>query len=111
MLKDIIGYSAAFCLVLILFPQIQKAYKTKKLDDIAYGFLFLQFITCCLFLTYGILINELPMIIANSLIFIQSAILFYMKIIYSKDKNIDTNENENEYYYNKVNNIIYLTEI
>ena len=83
MIKDIIGYIAATSLILILFPQLHKTYKTKKVDDIAYGFILLQILTCILFLTYGILLNEIPMIIANIMIFLQSLILIYFKISYT----------------------------
>ena len=86
MIKDIIGFTAAFFLVIILFPQIYKTYKSKKVDDLAYGFLFLQTFTSVLFLIYGILLNEIPMIASNIMIFIQSMIMVGFKIIYTKPR-------------------------
>ena len=100
MIKDIIGYTAAVSLILILFPQLHKTYKTKKVDDIAYGFIFLQILTCFLFLTYGILLKEIPMILSNVMIFLQSLLLIYFKIIYKNNNNNNNN----------VNNLINQTE-
>lgn len=82
--KDILGYSAAFCLVITLLPQLYFTWKTKKAEDISYGFLGLQIITCLLFLTYGILLEEIPLIAANSLVITQSISLLIMKIVYSR---------------------------
>lgn len=83
-IKDIVGYSAAFCLVITLLPQLYFTWKTKKANDISYGFLFLQIITCLLFLTYGILLKETPLITANSMVITQSILLFIMKVVYSR---------------------------
>ena len=86
--KDIFGYSAAGCLIITLFPQLIHTYKTKKSSDISYGFLILQVTTCILFLIYGILLREIPLIISNTLVLTQSFVLFFFKIIYSKNENI-----------------------
>ncbi len=89
--KDIIGYLAASSLIIILCPQLYKTYQTKKVDDIAYGFIFLQILTSILFLTYGILLKEIPMILANIMIFIQSGILIMFKIMYTKKEQLPLN--------------------
>ena len=94
--KDIVGFTAAFCLVITLLPQLYYTWKTKKADDISYGFLFLQLTTCLLFLIYGILIFEIPLITANSLVISQSFALTIMKIIFEKkNKNEKKEENNN----------------
>lgn len=85
MIKDILGYSAAVCLVITLLPQVHLTWKSKRADDISYGFLCLQLLTCFLFLSYGILLEELPLIIANSLVIIQSLMLFSFKCIFSRN--------------------------
>ena len=85
--KDIFGYSAACCLVITLLPQLIYTYKTKKSNDISYCFLILQVTTCILFLIYGILLKEIPLIISNTLVLTQSFVLFFFKIKYSKNEN------------------------
>ena len=94
MIKDILGYSAAVCLIITLLPQVHLTWKTKRADDISYGFLCLQMITCLLFTTYGILLEEIPLIIANSLVITQSISLFIMKIVYSKNDKIKITNTE-----------------
>jgi len=93
-IKDILGYSAAFCLVITLLPQLYFTWKTKKAYDISYGFLCLQIITCLLFLSYGVFLEEIPLIIANSMVTTQSISLFIMKIVYSKNDKIKISNTE-----------------
>lgn len=83
LVKNILGYSAAVSLIITLIPQIYYIYKRKKADDISYFFFGLQILTCTLFLIYGILLEELPLIIANTLVLLQSFILYLFKYRYS----------------------------
>ena len=78
--KDFVGFSASISLTITLLPQLYKTFKHKKLDDISYGFFFLNILTCSLFLTYGILLNEIPLILANIIVLTQWLILFSAKI-------------------------------
>jgi|TARA_B110001469_G_scaffold755_1_gene883 MtN3 and saliva related transmembrane protein len=81
--KEIFGYLGAFFLTITLLPQLWHTYKNKKMDDVSYGFLGIQVITCSLFLTYGILLEELPLILANVIVLIQTFLLINFKFIYS----------------------------
>ena len=80
---SIIGYTAAIFLVISLLPQLLHTYKTKKVNDLSYLFLCLQIITCILFLIYGALLEEVPLLLANGCVLLQLVILFYFKKIYS----------------------------
>ena len=82
--SDIIGYLASTCLIVTLLPQIYHTLKTKRVDDISYLFLMFQLLTCALFLSYGILINQNPLIIANSLVGTQVIIMCCLKYSFSK---------------------------
>lgn len=88
MLKDILGYCAAASLVITLIPQLYYTFKKKKADDISYGFLCLQVLTCLLFLIYGILLEETPLIVANTLVLTQSFMLSLMKWYFSIKRRI-----------------------
>ena len=87
---QVIGYLAAFFLVITLLPQVYHTYKLKNADSISIYFLLLQVKTCSLFLTYGILLEEMPLILANCLVLIQSFILLAFKIHYSKKNKVAT---------------------
>ncbi len=80
---EIIGYLATFSLVITLIPQITHTLKTKKVDDISYIFITFQVITCILFLTYGIMIYQNPLIVANSIVLFQVILFLSLKIKYS----------------------------
>lgn len=80
---QIIGYSAAIFLIVTLLPQIHHTYKTKKVDDLSYFFIVLNLITSSLFLLYGILLQELPLIIANIFLIFQNITLIIFKKIYT----------------------------
>ena len=83
---QVVGYIGAVFLTITLFPQLYYTYKLKNADSISIYFLLLQIKTCSLFLTYGILLRELPLILANTLVLLQSFILFLLKIHYSRKK-------------------------
>ena len=84
MSTEIVGYLGAGCLTITLLPQLYHTIKTKKVDDISFGFIALQIITCILFLIYGIMLKEKPLIIANSLVGIQIIIFLGLKILFKK---------------------------
>ena len=83
MLVDIFGYAGAFFLTITLLPQIHKTYREKKMDDFSCGFFCIQVITCVCFLVYGILLEALPLIIANTIVLSQTFLLINFKIRYS----------------------------
>jgi MtN3 and saliva related transmembrane protein len=80
---DPVGYAAATSLCMILVPQLMHILKVKKMDQISWYFLILNLITSILFLTYGILLEALPMIIANIILCIQNIVLIFLKIKYN----------------------------
>jgi len=87
-IKDIFGYGAAVCLVITLLPQLYYTWQTKHVLDISYGFLCLQILTCTLFLTYGIILKELPIIIANCVVLTQTFILLFFRYKFSVNNKI-----------------------
>ena len=78
-----IGYVGAVLLDITLLPQLYKTFKSKQTRDISIYFMFLQIITCIFFLIYGILLNEVPIMMANSILMCELLLLLYAKIIYS----------------------------
>ena len=87
--KDIFGFLGAFFLTVTLIPQLLYSYREKKMDDISKGFLGIQVLTCVCFLTYGILLQEIPLILANIIVLGQTFVLIFFKITFSSN-NIST---------------------
>jgi len=81
--KTIIGYTGGTLLNITFIPQIYKTFKSKKTDDISIYFMGSQMITSIFCLTYAILLDENPLILSNSILFIELLALFIGKIMYS----------------------------
>jgi MtN3 and saliva related transmembrane protein len=75
----ILGLIAALFTTASLLPQLFKAWKTKSTKDISTG----MFILFCggvfLWFLYGVFVNDFPIIIANSLAFVQAVIILVLK--------------------------------
>ena len=82
-ITEVIGYCGAACLTISLIPQIIHTIKTKRVSDISYGFISLQILTCILFLIYGIMLLEKPLIIANGIVLLQLLLFLGLKLKYN----------------------------
>lgn len=77
-----IGFLAAFCTTISFLPQAIKVYKTKSTKDISL-YMFLIFTVGVLsWLIYGLIINDLPVILANAVTLILSFFILIYKIRY-----------------------------
>ena len=78
----IIGLMAAVLSTISFLPQVLQAFRTKHTKDISLATFLLLSIGIILWLIYGILIGELPIILANSVTLILSLSILIMKIKY-----------------------------
>lgn len=78
----IIGLIAAAFTTFALCPQLFKIWKTKSTKDISIGMFLLYGGGVSLWFTYGIFLKDLPIILANSLAFIQALIILVLKMKY-----------------------------
>jgi MtN3 and saliva related transmembrane protein len=78
----IIGLIAALFTTVSLLPQLIKVYKTKSTKDISTGMFTLFGAGVLLWFVYGVFVNDLPIIVANSLAFIQAAVILFFKARY-----------------------------
>ncbi|MCX6644074.1 MAG: SemiSWEET transporter [Candidatus Bathyarchaeota archaeon] len=78
----IIGLIAAAFTTIALFPQLLKVWKTKSTKDISTGMFALYCGGVFLWFVYGVYLNDLPIMIANSLAFIQAFIILMLKAKY-----------------------------
>jgi len=77
---EIIGLTAAAMGGISLLPQVLKVLKTKSTKDISREMFLLLAGSIFLWLVYGILLNNLPIIMANFFGFIQALIILFFKI-------------------------------
>ena len=77
---SIIGLTAAAMGGISLFPQVLKVIRTKSTKDISREMFLLLAGSIFLWLIYGVLLNNFPIIIANFFGFIQALIILFFKI-------------------------------
>lgn len=70
-------------------PQVVRAWRTRKVRDISIWQPILLCVGMALWLVYGILIDDLPLIAANSFSLLCYAVLLTLKILY-RDKGDDS---------------------
>jgi MtN3 and saliva related transmembrane protein len=80
-----IGFVATGFAVSSTVPQISKALRTKKSDDISLRFIVVLIIGLSLWVIYGIGKKDVVLIIGNSIAVILNTILLILKIKYSRD--------------------------
>lgn len=86
----IVGYIAGFCTAIAQFPQAYKVIKTGDTRSISVGMYSIMTFGIMLWLIYGILIPDLPMIVSNIVCLIPSIYILYMTFrnLNSKKQNL-----------------------
>ena len=76
----LIGLAAAFCTTIAFLPQVVKTWRTRSTGDISLV-MFLVFTSgIFLWLVYGLIIGDLPLIIANGITLVLSGTILYFKL-------------------------------
>ncbi|MCK4734791.1 MAG: SemiSWEET transporter [Methanophagales archaeon] len=78
----IIGLLAAMCTTIAFLPQVIKTVKTKETKDISRLMYIILTTGILLWVVYGLLTMDLPIILANSITFILALIVLMLKIIH-----------------------------
>jgi MtN3 and saliva related transmembrane protein len=78
----ILGLVAACGTTIALLPQTIKSIKTKQTKDISLGMYVLFVVGVFLWLIYGILIKDLPVILANAVTLIFASTILALKLKY-----------------------------
>jgi MtN3 and saliva related transmembrane protein len=84
-LLPIIGFAATSFAVSSTVPQIGKALKTKRSEDVSIRFIIVLIIGLLLWVVYGIGKNDIVLIIGNSTAVALNAFMLYLKIKYSRN--------------------------
>ena len=77
-----IGFFAAFCTTFAFLPQAIKVYQTKSTRDISLYMFLIFTIGVLSWLIYGLIINDLPVILANAVTLVLSFFILIYKILY-----------------------------
>jgi MtN3 and saliva related transmembrane protein len=79
---SLLGFAAGTLTTLSFIPQVHKAWRTKRCDDLSWTMLIAFGAGIVLWLTYGILLRAAPIIVANAFTLILIVVLLYLKIEY-----------------------------
>lgn len=78
----VVGLVAAALTVASFFPQLMKVFKTRSTRDISLGMFSIFCVAVFTWSAYGVLTNDLPVIIANVLVFLQALVIVAFKVKY-----------------------------
>ncbi|MEK6969155.1 MAG: SemiSWEET transporter [Nanoarchaeota archaeon] len=79
---DIIGYAAGFLILISIIPQIIKSWKTKSTKDISLLRYLIYAAGVVLWLVYGIVLYNGPMMVVNGINLILASSILYLKFKY-----------------------------
>ena len=82
-----LGLLAGTVTSISVIPQIVKAYKSRHVRDISIWQPVLLNLGMCLWLSYGIIIGDIPLILANIFSIICNTMLIVMKLFFKEDDN------------------------
>ncbi len=75
-----LGLLAAFCTTISFVPQLVKVWRSRSANDISLGMFTLMTTGIALWLTYGIAILDMPLIVANAITLCLAASILVMKL-------------------------------
>ncbi|APS38453.1 MULTISPECIES: SemiSWEET family sugar transporter [Salegentibacter] len=81
---DILGLAAGICTTVAVIPQIKKAWKTKKVEDVSPGMFSILILGVFLWVIYGITQKDLPIIATNGVSLGLNSVMLYLMIRYRK---------------------------
>jgi MtN3 and saliva related transmembrane protein len=77
-----LGLAAAYCTTIAFVPQLVKTWKTRSTADISLGMFLVLVIGIILWLAYGILLGDVPLIVANGITLVLAGIILVFKLRY-----------------------------
>ena len=75
-----LGLAAAFCSTAAFLPQVVKTWRTRSTADISLVMFLLLVGGIALWLAYGIIQQDLPLIVANAVTLVFAATILYFKV-------------------------------
>lgn len=81
----LLGLTAATLTTIAFIPQVIKTWKTKSADDLSLGMYSIFCTGVLLWLIYGILIEDIPVIAANTVTLILALTILFFKFFYKEE--------------------------
>ena len=81
---EIVGLAAGICTSISLLPQLFKLLKHKKAEDISLFYLIILFIGLGLWIWYGVLRDDIPILVTNGFSLVINGIVIILGIRYKR---------------------------
>ncbi len=81
---DVLGLVAGGCVTIAVLPQIRKAFRTKQVEDVSPIMFLILIVGIFLWVVYGILQKDFPIILANGLSLCLNSAMLYFIVKYRK---------------------------
>lgn len=81
-LMTLIGLAAGFCTTAAFLPQVIKTWKSRSAKDLSLGMYSIFCTGVLLWLIYGIMISDLPIILANAITLILAVSILFFKLTF-----------------------------
>jgi MtN3 and saliva related transmembrane protein len=78
----LIGFAAATCTTVAYAPQVIKVWKTRSTGDISLGMFLVMVLGLALWLVYGLLSGDGPLVAANAVTMLLAGVILVMKLRY-----------------------------
>jgi MtN3 and saliva related transmembrane protein len=78
----LVGFAAATCTTVAYAPQFIKAWRTRSTQDISLGMFLVMVLGLLLWLVYGVLSGDEPLIVANAITIVLAGGILFMKLKY-----------------------------
>ena len=78
----LLGFAAATCTTLAYAPQFVKVWRTRSTEDISLGMLLVMVLGLVLWLLYGLLSGDAPLVAANAITIVLAVGILLMKLKY-----------------------------
>jgi MtN3 and saliva related transmembrane protein len=78
----LLGFAAATCTTLAYAPQFIKVWRTRSTDDISLGMFLVMVLGVALWLVYGLLSGDAPLVAANAITIVLAGGILFMKLKY-----------------------------
>ena len=89
---ELLGYTAAVLTTISFVPQVILVYKTKDTDSISLSMFLIFSIGTFTWGLYGLLLKQLPILLANGITLVLALYILYMKVTEKSRKNKSHNQ-------------------
>jgi MtN3 and saliva related transmembrane protein len=79
-LVSLLGLAAASCTTLAFVPQVVHTWRTRSSRDISLGMFLTMTLGVLLWLIYGLMVRDLPIVLANGATFVLSLTILVLKL-------------------------------